>query len=67
MPNPICEKCKADRPEEETSFMVKQTGCNEQYAVVDKCMKQNRGNIASCSTEWDGFQACMKKSKEENK
>ncbi len=67
MPNPICEKCKADHCPANTEQIVQDTGCSVTYDIMDKCMKVNSGNIASCRNEWDKFRECMKETKNFNK
>jgi hypothetical protein len=61
MPNPNCEKCKPDKPQDHP-YLVEQTGCQKFYEEVDKCMKNYHGNIGDCKKEWKDFQKCMKKS-----
>lgn len=59
MPNPNCEKCKADKVEDHP-HLIQQTGCQKFYEEVDICMKKYQGNISSCRNEWKQFQMCMK-------
>jgi hypothetical protein len=58
MPNPICEKCKQDKPND-TQSAVQQTGCESLYDKVDLCMKENKGVIALCKDEWASFRGCV--------
>lgn len=62
MPNPMCEKCKQDRPND-TQSAVQQTGCEALYTKVDVCMKENRGTISLCKEEWAEFRSCVDKKK----
>ena len=59
MPNPACEKCKPDKPQDHP-FLIEQTGCQQSYDAVDKCMKANQGNVSSCRQEWKDFQNCVR-------
>jgi hypothetical protein len=64
MPNPICEDCKpVDRTPAVMNEIINDTGCSVLYTVMDKCMKANGGNIASCREEWSDFRACFSKTK----
>ena len=58
MPNPMCEKCKQDKPEDSQSA-VQQTGCESLYQKVDACMQSNKGVIAACREEWASFRECV--------
>jgi len=58
MPNPICEKCKqSEQHQDVVSTQLK--SCDEFYAILDKCMKLNDGNISSCRLEWSDFRVCF--------
>lgn len=61
MPNPICEKCKPVEIENKDDI-AKDKGCDKLYTIVDRCMKDNGGNVASCKIEWANFTACFNKS-----
>ncbi len=65
MPNPMCEKCKQDKPED-TQSAVQQTGCEILYEKVDHCMVQNKGVISACKNEWSAFRECIAAKKKSN-
>jgi len=58
MPNPACEKCKADKPEMSLP-KVATSGCTPQYMEMQECMDKNGGNVASCREQWDAFRTCF--------
>ena len=57
MPNPICEKCVPNKTETHAGI-VEDLGCRKEYDVVNTCMKESVGNIASCKDQWDAFRKC---------
>ena len=58
MPNPACEKCKPDKPEQHDA-LVNRTGCTSQYDKVKACMQKYAGNVSDCDAEWMNFRACF--------
>ena len=58
MPNPACEKCKPDKPEQHDA-LVDRTGCAIQYDKVKTCMRKYAGNVSDCDAEWTSFRACF--------
>jgi hypothetical protein len=56
MPNPACEKCKPDKPEQHDA-LVDRTGCAIQYDKVKMCMRKYAGNVSDCDAEWTSFRA----------
>ena len=59
--NPICIDCQ---PTQKQVPEQSSTACVELYEAVDKCMREHKGQITSCSKEWQAFQACHEKEKE---
>lgn len=37
--------------------------CEIEYSMVTKCMRENAGQISSCSRQWDGFKLCHEQQK----
>lgn len=61
--NIVCEDCdkKTQKHLPEASTSSEGMPCQEAYAAVTKCMKENNGQISPCVKEWDGFKACHEK------
>ena len=56
--NKICVNCKPTEKEIPANDM---NPCENTYEMVDKCMKQNKGQISSCVNEWNAFKICHEK------
>ena len=62
--NKICVNCQKD--EQVHHPMNGLDPCSLQYDTVDACMKSNHGQISSCAKEWDAFNKCFIKHKEQH-
>ena len=61
MTTAVCVNCKPTKTAEEDRPLITKSGCTEDYAVMQTCMDQNKGNISSCKDEWTQFRACYAK------
>ncbi|CAM9521825.1 unnamed protein product [Choristocarpus tenellus] len=52
-----CETCKPGDPTNHPTA-ISETGCQEAYDAVDRCMLAHGGNVGDCKREWDLFRAC---------
>lgn len=66
MSKPVCINCKPTKTAEEDAPIVLKIGCTEDYNLMQTCMDRNKGNIASCRTEWDNFRSCYSKRSKED-
>lgn len=57
----VCENCDKKTQKELPSASSYGMPCQEAYAAVTKCMKENNGQISPCVKEWDEFKACHEK------
>ena len=55
---PDCEKSQQKDLPNQDAISSEGQPCQESYVIVDKCMKQNNGQISSCVKEWTEFQQC---------
>ena len=65
MTTAVCVNCKPTKSVEEDKPLITKTGCTDDYALMQTCMDQNKGNIASCKAEWSQFRLCYSNRKKE--
>jgi hypothetical protein len=41
-----------------TSINSSTSLCRTQYQDVDRCMRENKGQISKCVSQWDAFRTC---------
>lgn len=58
-PSPICENChKSTQKDLPADDDITAKVCHDSYAAVDKCMKENQGQISPCASLWQQFKKC---------
>ena len=61
-----CKKAKVAAEEKQYAQQEDKTGgakCQLLYLDVDRCMKNNKGQIAPCQKQWSEFRKCHDASK----
>jgi uncharacterized protein YgiB involved in biofilm formation len=66
----VCENCDKSTqvdlpppPVDDTTSSISTTSsvtslCRTQYQNVDRCMRENKGQISKCAVQWDAFRKC---------
>jgi hypothetical protein len=60
-----CVKCKPANTEK-AKEIVANVECNEEYLILNNCMKQKNGSISQCSSEWAIFRSCFEFKKDKS-
>jgi hypothetical protein len=64
--NSVCENCVQSQKAAAFPSSSNNEMCGESYVAVDRCMKQNAGQISSCVGEWKAFQLCHNNNNNDN-
>ena len=61
-----CDKSKQSNLPSDDDISSNGQPCEKIYENVSECMKQNNGQIALCTKEWDDFKACHAEQKQQH-